>query len=166
MKSRKSALKIFIDLDGVLTDFEKSARQLFPGGWKKVSITNPALFWRAVSNKGPEFWSEMAWLKGGKQVWSFLKKWDPTVLSAYPRDRANTIKGKRIWVKRELGRKAAKSAIFCPKAEKIKYAGTGQVLVDDNRVIVENWRKAGGVGILHKNLKDTIKILERTIRGH
>lgn len=165
MKSRKSTLKIFIDLDGVLTDFEESARQLFPGGWKKLSITKPALFWRAISNKGPKFWSEMAWLRGGKQLWSFLKKWDPIILSAYPREKHDAVKGKKVWIRRELSKKAVKTAILCPKKQKIDHAGTGNILIDDNKTTIRNWIKAGGIGILHKDAKKTIQILEALREG-
>jgi hypothetical protein len=37
------------------------------------------------------------------------------------------------------------------------------ILVDDTKKKINGWRAAGGIGILHKNTKDTIKQLNEII---
>jgi hypothetical protein len=44
---------------------------------------------------------------------------------------------------------------------KKNYAWTNKILVDDYDKNIRAWRGAGGVGILHKNARQTIKELNR-----
>jgi len=164
LKSTNSP-RIFCDMDGVLAFFDKGASKLFPKRWKRLIVQNPALFWKTVTEKGTEFWSELSWMPGGKKLWNFIKEYNPTILSSHPREKYTCEQGKKIWLKKHLGKKFAKRAIICLKAKKPSYAKSGYILIDDNKVTIKNWKKAGGIGILHKKSEDTIKILRKHLEN-
>jgi hypothetical protein len=44
---------------------------------------------------------------------------------------------------------------------KQKYAALNGILIDDYEKNIAQWREAGGIGILHKNARETIKQLRR-----
>jgi len=50
---------------------------------------------------------------------------------------------------------------FVPgKKHKYKYAEEGFVLIDDDKQNIEDWNKAGGIGILHRDALTTIALLK------
>ena len=49
---------------------------------------------------------------------------------------------------------------FVPgKKHKYKYAAPDKIIIDDTESVIEDWRKAGGIGILHKDWPTTLAIL-------
>jgi predicted pyridoxine 5'-phosphate oxidase superfamily flavin-nucleotide-binding protein len=49
---------------------------------------------------------------------------------------------------------------FVPgKKYKYKYAAPDKIIIDDTESVIEDWRKAGGIGILHKDWPTTLAIL-------
>lgn len=52
--------------------------------------------------------------------------------------------------------------IFVPgKRLKPKYATSTSIIIDDTKSVIDNWNKAGGIGILHKDWSTTIKTLKK-----
>ena len=50
---------------------------------------------------------------------------------------------------------------FVPgKKYKYKYAAPDKIIIDDTESVIEDWRKAGGIGILHKDWPTTLAILK------
>jgi len=162
-------LKVFLDMDGVLTDFTGSCERL--GEHMMFWYTaDKERFWRHITAAGTGFWSDMPWMAGGKELHYFLKSSGihPTILSALPNpDRkialVNARKGKLDWLKKELGTSYANNAILCFRPEKALQSGTSRVLIDDNSDNIREWEEAGGTGILHKNTNRTIRCLGRIV---
>jgi hypothetical protein len=51
--------------------------------------------------------------------------------------------------------------IFVPgKRHKYKYAAPDKIIIDDTESVIDDWRKAGGIGILHKDWITTMAILK------
>ncbi|RXA19980.1 hypothetical protein EQO05_07515 [Methanosarcina sp. MSH10X1] len=163
-------IKLFLDMDGVLTDFTGACEKL--GNDMMFWYSNDReLFWKKITSAGVEFWSEMAWMSGGKELHGFLRSSGscPTILSALPgpeRKKAltNAREGKIKWLRKELGISYAETAILCYRPEKALQSGIARILIDDNSENIREWEEAGGIGILHKNTSRTIrhfsKILE------
>ena len=148
--------KIFCDMDGVLVDFD--------GGYKKLTnkdikgtFSNDEEFWDPISKAGIKFWTGLKWLPDGKQLWDYIKQYNPKLLSAPSREESSKI-GKRIWVKRNLP-----GVPLLLKAAKYKqeYASPDAILIDDRKDNVDRWNAAGGVGIYHTSASDTIKQLQK-----
>jgi hypothetical protein len=91
----------------------------------------------------------------GKQLWSYIKKHSPTILSAPSQSDESKI-GKRIWIKRELGNIPTILAY-----DKGKYAHSNGILIDDRKDFIDKWLAGGGIGILHKTTPQTIKELKK-----
>ena len=67
--------KIYCDMDGVLTDFEKRFDQftgMNPQEYESKFGTEQ--FWHLIDNKiGVRFWVGMDWMPQGQRLWDFIK---------------------------------------------------------------------------------------------
>jgi PAS domain-containing protein len=148
--------KVYCDMDGVLTDFNKSYEKLTGidiGGQHFTSED----FWNPINDAGYDFWINMEWLEDGKTLWNRIKKYNPELLSAPSRQSHSRI-GKSDWVKRELD-----GVVLNLRYSKHKkdFADTNHILIDDRLENILSWVDAGGIGIHHMTLEDTINKLEK-----
>lgn len=163
-------IKLFLDMDGVLTDFTAACEKI--GGNMMFWYSNDReLFWKKITSAGIEFWSEMSWMPGGQELHGFLRSSGlcPTILSALPgpeRKKAliNAREGKIKWIRKELGPSYAEAAILCYRPEKALQSGFARVLIDDNSENIREWEEAGGIGILHKNTSRTIRCFTKVLK--
>lgn len=162
-------IRLFLDMDGVLTDFMGACEKL--GDDMMFWYSNDReFFWKKITSAGAEFWSEMSWMAGGRELHGFLKNsgFCPTILSALPGpDRKNALinarEGKIEWLRKELGASYAETAILCFRPEKALQSGIARVLIDDNSENINEWEDAGGIGILHKNASRTIRCFSKVL---
>ena len=157
MRFKEFALekKLYIDLDGVLCDFEKQFKDLVGISTDEFeSKYSEKDFWKVIGEHGENYWSQMPWMKDGKKLWSYVKKFNPTILSTPSRDKTSET-GKIKWIKRELG-----NVPYILIREKEKYANDTSVLVDDLTKKINRWNAKGGIGILHKSADQSIKQLK------
>ena len=94
----------------------------------------------------------MSWTKDGRQLWEYVKKFNPTILSSPSIEKESKI-GKKIWCERELG--LSKNNVIIT-FQKQKYATSNSILIDDMRKRIVAWKTAGGIGILHTSTEDTV----------
>ena len=79
--------KIFVDMDGVITDLKKeflSTGKCTEEEFK--SHISDEIFWKITNEAGLEFWSEMEWTPNGKELWNLVLPYSPIVLSACTKD--------------------------------------------------------------------------------
>ncbi|MDD5651714.1 MAG: hypothetical protein PHF86_15065 [Candidatus Nanoarchaeia archaeon] len=153
-KSEKiDELKIFIDLDGVLTNFTKALDDL---KIKEKGMTQDE-FWAAIKDKGGiSFWEDMEWLPNAKKLWNHVKNHNPTILTS-PARSTYSKEGKMLWIARELG----KDVPYVFDRDKFKYATQNSILIDNEDKNIKDWVKYDGIGILHKYPEKTIEELKR-----
>ena len=115
------------------------------------------------------FWANLSWQPGGKRLWAYIRQFDPDILTA-PMDKGgktNSLDGKLRWVDKNLNIDTAKVNF---EHEKWKYAtsedGDPNILIDDFESKVKPWNRDGGIGILHLNADNTIKILDTIKNTH
>jgi len=171
-KEKETDLKIYMDMDGCLTDFDKSVQDGFLRQWNKDNKTKikdgwgfeakygPKIFWTEIEKMGLEFWSEMPWTKDGKKLWNFVKNMNVEILST-PSKEPDSLKGKYIWCERELG--DVKVTLTRQKQNK---ANSKSILIDDLKKNIDKFTAAGGIGILHKNTEDTLTKLKKIIENN
>lgn len=153
-----SVYKLFVDLDGVLVDFDKGYLQLtghFPTSYEKIH--GKEKFWGPIEKMGAPFWFNLPWTKDGKDLWKYVKKYNPTILSAPSQDPQSTL-GKKIWLKKHLPNA---KYILVPAKDKQLYAKPNHILIDDWDRNINQWKDSGGIPILHKSTTDTIKQLKK-----
>lgn len=162
-ESEKDQFKIYLDMDGVLTNFEKAFRDfgkeqtkgLLPKEYEDKYGTDA--FWKLIYSGGLEFWSEMFWIEDSKKLWNYVKKFKPTILTT-PANSNFSKKGKEIWIKRELG----KDVPFIFAKDKWKYADMNSILIDDYEKKIREWVNIGdGIGILFKSADRVIEELKK-----
>jgi hypothetical protein len=148
---------IYCDMDGVLCDFDKRYQQttgMLPKDYEtKYGIS---AFWDAINDEGVKFWAGMEWMPGGQQLWDYIAKYNPTLLSAPSREESSKI-GKRLWVKRNM---AGTKLILASRERKQLYSGENQILIDDRTDNIDEWKSKGGIGILYKTSEQTINELK------
>ena len=154
----RKAYDVYVDMDGVLTDFERRFEQ-FAGvtpdefmAQKKIEFGQEKAdeqFWDLIDNQiGVRFWAGMPWMPEGEELYRYIKKSKPTILTSPSRDDSSRI-GKGVWVKRNMPNIPLK---FGYKASgKAKHAGPNKILIDDREDNIQAWKAAGGIGILFKS---------------
>jgi hypothetical protein len=141
-------------MDGVLVDFDKGYKDLT--GTEASFDTDPKQFWEPISKAGAAFWIKLKWMPDGKQLWDYIKQYNPDLLSAPSREESSKI-GKRVWVKREL---PGTKLILRSADRKQEFSTPNSILIDDRADNIQRWKDAGGIGIVHTSAADTIQQLK------
>jgi hypothetical protein len=146
---------IYCDMDGVLVDFEKGYKDLTTedASYK----TDPNKFWAPITKAGASFWIKLEWMPDGHELWDYIEKYNPTLLSAPSREESSRI-GKHIWVKRNL---PGIKLLLKSAERKQEYATPNAILIDDRKDNIDRWNAAGGIGIHHTSAAKTIEALEK-----
>ena len=152
--------KIYSDMDGVLTDFDKSfekySKGIPPREYEKKFGKDG--FWKLIDGEGKVgFWVGMPWMEDAKQYWDYIKDYDVELLSSPSRSETSRL-GKRLWVRNNMpGIKLTLAQAYNKK----NYAEPNHILIDDRESNIDQWRAAGGIGILHTSAADTIQQLKK-----
>ena len=149
---------IYSDMDGVLVDFNERFKR-FSNGVPPTEYEQKFgkdKFWELVDGIGVRFWVGMDWMSDGKQLWDYIKKYNPTLLSS-PSRADHSKMGKRMWRQRNL---PTTKLVLAQARNKQNYADPDSILIDDRASNIDQWIKAGGIGILHTDTTSTINKLK------
>ena len=152
--------KIYSDMDGVLTDFEKSFEKysegIPPREYEKKFGKDK--FWELIDGKGKVgFWVGMPWMEDAKQYWDYIKNYDVELLSSPSRSSTSRL-GKRLWVRNNT---PGVKLTLAQASKKQNYAAPNHILIDDRKSNIDQWISQGGIGILHTSAADTIQQLKQ-----
>jgi hypothetical protein len=158
LEEQKQDYIIYCDMDGVIADFDARFRELAkmsPDQYEeKYGVEK---FWNFIDNEiGVRFWVGIPWMQDGKQLWEYIKKYKPTLLSAPSRNNESRL-GKRLWVKKHI---PGTKLVLASRANKQDYAKPNAILIDDRPDTIIEWENKGGIGILHKSAEETIQKLK------
>ena len=143
---------LYLDLDGVLADFDAHVEQLFG---KPPSRLPLAEMW-ARAEATPGFFETMPLVPDAIVLWRYCEPFEPRILTGLPRgDWA--AEQKRRWVRRHLGPHVP--VITCMSRDKCQYARPGDVLVDDTPRYAHLWEARGGIFVRHRSAADTVERL-------
>lgn len=151
--------KLFVDLDGVLADFDGG---VFRALGKFPSELSEKVMWPVLA-KTPGFYAGLDWLPGAQDLWTAVRPHSPTILTGLPRGQWAEPQ-KRQWCLRELGPEVP--VICCLSREKGQAASAVlgpdeiPVLIDDRLKVKESWDLTGGVFLLHTSVSDTLASLK------
>ena len=156
---------IYCDMDGVLADFKTAAVKttgMSINRW--MNIPSSLKKWEPIK-QNKNFWYNLPWMPGGKQLWSYISKFDPQILSAYVEETydPNCIPGKTAWLRKNTGLVNNSKINLVRRKEKKLYARKGKpsILIDDYEKNIREFTQAGGVGIHHTNTSKTISELKK-----
>ena len=156
MIEKKNQYKIYCDMDGVIVDFEDGYERLTGKNIKGNHVKGDGDFWQPITDAGANFWINLKWMPDGEKLWKYIKNYSPSILSAPSREKSSRI-GKEIWVRNNI---PGTELILKPAPEKQELAEPNAILIDDRKDNIQQWKDAGGIGILHTSANDTIKQLQ------
>jgi len=180
-------MKIYLDLDGVLADFEagykKASRGRFdrgsPDGSRSedgfhmeaaaamamvgagtMAVPTTDAFWKVVLD-AKDFWLNLPVMEGAQELWqACLRTGAPVEILSAPssRDTERAIEQKKEWFGKH----------FCPNTkmnfrkarEKAEFATPNAVLIDDYHPNIVAWALSGGMAIHHLKVEQSISFLE------
>lgn len=152
---------LYLDMDGVITDFNKRYRERFNQGPNEVKgrfIDSPQ--WKQFVDE--EHFATLDWFPGGKVLLEYLKGIDIhiEILSSSGGDAfyEQITEQKTRWLRN--------NGIHFPvnivpgKRHKKTFARLDRILVDDTEKNVVEFIGSGGMAVHHVNVPDTISTLE------
>lgn len=165
--------RIYCDMDGVLVDLLAGVAMIddLPAAQiTKFRNDNPAFDAYITGRKKhydenhPHLFLNLPWMRDGKQLWAYITKFDPWILSAHTRNWQPNCKADKLkWIHRHLKPPPSVTHLVL-RADKRKHAttnGTANVLIDDYPPNIQQWKQDGGIGILHVSAARTIAQLKK-----
>lgn len=161
---------IYLDMDGVLADFDRAmvARgvhapsfefgHLPEAEWTQEQIRRDAQV--RVEMAKPDFWPSLPIMPGARELLAVAAKLAGTahlfILTATPRSNPEQAAfHKREWAAKHLGFPAGR-VLTCLRSEKRLHAAPGKILVDDLASNCAEWREAGGVAVHYADAPSAI----------
>ena len=79
-----TSYQIYCDMDGVIADFEARFDHFFGMSPSEYEAKyGRRAFWNQIDNNiGVRFWVGIPWMPDGHQLWDYIKKYNPTLLSS------------------------------------------------------------------------------------
>lgn len=165
-----TAPKIYLDLDGVMSDLRKKWSELIGFPFTQEQYLRDRdfrnLVWKTTNRAlkaGVEVWYDLDLMPDALTLWNFLKDYDVEILTATGRShQAKIVDMKHRWVAEKLS-PTIKVNTTQDGVDKSQYAGDNKILIDDQQKNIDVWEQNGGIGILHTDADSTIKLLRTLI---
>ena len=160
---KTNKIHYYIDLDGVLADHDLQSRA-FDVKIAKDEGSDSGIAYD-ISEYPEKFFRTMPPMMDVHLFQDWLKGIDNTrvhILTAVPKRRTtatSVFDEKRDWVKEHFPFIRSSNINICFREHKRLFATLHphSILIDDNKNNINEWRGAGGIGILHKNAISSIK---------
>lgn len=154
----KAAFEVFLDMDGVLSDFDSHARDQ----GKYDTAGKPK--WEELDST---WWATMPAYDGMKAFYNDMKKIGNVRMLTAPTLSSGCYRGKAEWVEKQFGRWGLNDLIICRALDKHLLARPNHILIDDRQKNVDEWNAAGGIGILHTgDYADTMVRVQKAIAAY
>ena len=146
---------LFLDLDGVLADFEAGAHMVLAMSPKAFEAKfGRREFWRRLA-RAKDFYATLPLMPDAMELFDAVKHLNPIILTGLPRGN---------WAADQKVRWAAKyfpgtRIITTTARDKRDHAKAGDVLVDDQLKHRHLWEEAGGIFIHHRSAADSLEQL-------
>jgi hypothetical protein len=155
---RKIKSVIYLDLDGVLADFERKAQEVLGDCWRE-EIENDG--WGKFAQH-PRIFSTLPVMHGANELYEFCcnltgDKNRVQLLTALPSrvDFREAARDKIEWARKHIDKHVRVN--FGPYAKDKQYhCRIGDILIDDMEINILQWRDRGGHAILHIDAASSI----------
>jgi hypothetical protein len=143
---------LFLDLDGVLADFDAGAKRLF--GMSSAAFEakhGKREFWRRIA-RDEDFYGTLPLMPDAMLLFEAVRHLEPTILTGLPLGN---------WAAPQKVRWAAEhfpgtKIITTMARDKFRHMTGMDVLVDDRADHRDKWEHAGGTFIHHKSARDSL----------
>lgn len=157
-------------MDGVLADFEKKFTEHY--GFLSLAKRDRKEWSKDWEDfvKNKKGFEQLDWFEGGQELLAFIRKhseFNVEILSSSGGQKFHgEVTAQKIrWLrKHNINYKAN---IVPGRKYKTEYAkGQNTILIDDTEDIIRNFNRAGGIGILHKNIGETVERLKKILESN
>ena len=158
--------QLFLDLDGVLADFERGVKRSIGRYPHQLSASR---MWNQL-RRTKDFFTHLPWTPDGRELWEATQHHNPPIHTGLPHDGDWAAQQKREWCTRELGEDV--TIITCLARHKIDEAFTYltsnqiPILIDDRTTHQKAWEAQGGIYIVHRSTQESLAELARIIHKH
>ena len=156
--------KIYLDMDGVLCNFEKRYIELYK---ESPNSSRDKKNWS-------ENWTDFVLTKqfetldifpGAIELLRYVRKTELPIeiltSSGGAKYHDLVAQQKDIWLKKQG--LAYKRNVVSGRGLKASYATPDTILIDDTEDVIDAFNKAGGIGILHKDIGETLQTLDSVL---
>jgi hypothetical protein len=150
--------RLYVDLDGVLADFDKQYDLIFG----MESRNDKKQFWKNV-DAAEEWFFHLPPMEDAQELFDYVSKhtFGFKILTATGYNYEKHSAQKRAWCKKHFNIEPENVITVVSGATKAQYAESRyDILIDDRLKAIDPWRLAGGTGILHTDAKTTIQQLK------
>ena len=168
LREEEQDYKIYLDMDGVVADFEQRFKDLSGMEPKEFEAKyGKNAFWDFIDegNNKIKFWVGIPPMEGASQLVNYVSKHDYVILTA-PSIKKQSRLGKALWIRNHVGKifPTKPTVIFKAAKEKHKVKPSlteKDILIDDKASTIDNWNAAGGTGILYTSANQAISELKK-----
>lgn len=157
--------QLFIDLDGVLADFDSYFERVF-GQRNDHNAPEPPDFWSKLgAHADGHFYAGLEPMLDARELWAgaLALHPSPVILTGIPHSLPHAESDKRAWVARHFG--ADTKVICCASKDKRLHGKPGDVLIDDWQKYRHLWEDMGGVFVLHTTAAASLAAVSELMRG-
>lgn len=145
LKMENDNKRLFVDLDGVLADFEGYYTTLFGEGCRD---RDDSYMWKRIASQ-KEFFFELPPITGALEFFSIISICNPIILTACPSSNYESVADqKHRWVRKWLGPEPMVLPVVGGKNKCRFLQNPGDILIDDHKKNLEPWTAIGGTSIL------------------
>lgn len=162
-------MRIFLDQDGVCTEFDEGCKKIFDWphyprqplqdvrSYLKISNTQ---FWNRIDSFGEQWWVDLPETPWFKELVDIIEQYDKNwKFLTSPSLSHYAASGKIQWMQDRYG-KWFRNYHITPAENKCDLAQPDSVLIDDNEKNVKEFREKGGYGILFPRFWNRNYIIE------
>ena len=167
LNEEESEYKVYLDMDGVLADFDQRFRDL--SGMEPRDFENKygkKACWNLIDEENKiKFWVGIPVMPGAADLVDAVKDYDYELLTS-PSAKKQSYLGKILWVRNNTGNVFPSKPRINFKKAKEKHLVKPQlaktdILIDDREDTIGRWNAAGGTGIVYKNIGQVLNDLKK-----
>jgi 5'(3')-deoxyribonucleotidase len=151
---------LYIDSDGVICGFDELAYEILGGRF--IHEVPKGTLWAAVERHG-SFFESLPLIDGAERLIQYAQSHfkNVSILTATGYTPHDAAEQKKRWYTKHFP--ALTVHVVSKSSDKAVFAHPRAILVDDRAKSIDPWVAAGGIGILHTSVDDTIDRLRQFV---